>query len=38
MLQIIALRGDYQIVHLCNINSTKGTIGFNNFVALKILR
>jgi len=40
MLKIVILRGDYQylIVHLCIINSTKGAIGFNNFVILNILR
>jgi len=39
MLQIVTLRGDYQykIAHLCIINSTKGAMGFNNFVVLHIL-
>jgi len=39
MLQIVTLRGDYQyqIAHLCIINSTKDTMGFNNFVVLNIL-
>ena len=38
MLQIVTAHGDYQyqIVHLCIINSTKGTMGFNNFVVLNI--
>jgi len=40
MLQVVTLRGDYQyqIAHLCNINSTKDTMGFNNFRVLNILR
>jgi len=40
MLQIVTLRGDYryQIAHLCIINSTKGAMGFNNFVVLIISR
>jgi len=40
MLQIVTLRGDhqYRIAHLCVINSTKDTMGFNNFVVLNILR
>jgi len=31
MLQIVTLRGDYQYqtAHLCIINSTKDTMGFN---------
>jgi len=39
MLQIVTLRGDYQyqIAHLCVINSTKDTMGFNNFVVSNIL-
>ena len=39
MLQIVTLCGDYQyqIAHLCNINSTKRAMGFNNFVVLNIL-
>jgi len=39
MLQIVTLRSDYkyQIAHLCIINSTKDTVGFNNFVVLNIL-
>jgi len=34
MLQIVLLRSDwqYQIAHLCIINSTKDTMKFNNFV------
>jgi len=40
MLQIVTLRSDYQyqIAHLCIINSTKGTMGLINFVVLSILR
>jgi len=40
MLQIVTLRSDYQyqIAHLCIINSTKNTMGFNNFEVLKTLR
>jgi len=39
MLQIVMLCGDYQyqIAHLCIINSTKDTMGFNNFEVLNIL-
>jgi len=38
MLHIVTLHSDYQypIVHLCIINSTKGTMRFNNFVVLNI--
>jgi len=38
MLQIVTSCGDYQyqIAHLCNISSTRGTVGFNNFVVLTI--
>jgi len=40
MLQIVTLRGyyQYQIAHLCIINSTKDTIEFNILVVLNILR
>jgi len=40
MLQIVTLCDDYQyrIAHLCIINSTMDTMGFNNFVVLNILR
>jgi len=39
MLQIVTLCSDYQyqIAHLCIINSTKDTIEFDNFVVLNIL-
>jgi len=39
MLQVVTLHGDYQyqIAHLCIINSTKDNMGFNNFVVLNIL-
>jgi len=37
MLQVVTLCGDHQIAHLCIINSTKDTMGFNNFVVFNIL-
>jgi len=39
MLQIVTSHGDYQyqIAHFCIISSTKGTMGFNNFLVLNIL-
>jgi len=39
MLQIVTIRSDYQyqIAHLCIINSTEGATSFNNFVVLHIL-
>jgi len=39
MLKTVTLRGDYQyqIAHMCIINSTQDTTRFNNFVVLNIL-